>query len=286
MNKNTNIFERIELIVEREGFNSVNDFAINGLGWSASEKLNRLKDPSKRPSVDILIDISNKFGYSVDWLLFGNDQEGNIDKPNIQKLSSNEMRTKKRTFLDKTKDSKNVPILKNDDSEVKPNIKNKLYNESITKSITFSDKTKNAENVTHLIEDPLGIPLIPIAAMAGFGEGDFQIMEYETSRYLVPEFTELKVDFMIKVKGSSMRPKYNSGDLVACKKLDLTGVFFQWNKVYVLATEQGALIKRVKKGTDDDHILIVSDNPAYDPFELSISKINAIAIVCGVIRLE
>lgn len=181
----------------------------------------------------------------------------------------------------------NPELLLSGEGEVeKPNIKNKLYNESITKSITFSDKTKNAENVTHLIEDPLGIPLIPITAMAGFGEGDFQIMEYETSRYLVPEFTELKVDFMIKVKGSSMRPKYNSGDLVACKKLELTGVFFQWNKVYVLATEQGALIKRVKKGTDDDHILIVSDNPAYDPFELSISKINAIAIVCGVIRLE
>lgn len=168
----------------------------------------------------------------------------------------------------------------------KPNIQNKLYNESITKSITFSDKTKSAKNVTHLIEDPLGVPLIPVDAMAGFGTGDFQVMEYETSRYLVPEFTELAVDFMIRVKGSSMQPKYNSGDLVACKKLETACVFFQWNKVYVLATVQGALIKRIKKGKDDDHVLIISDNPAYDPFELNKSEIKAIAIVCGVIRLE
>lgn len=247
MDKNTNIFERIELIVSNEGFNSVNDFAINGLGYKASEKLNRLRDPSKKPSVDILIDISNKFGYSVDWLLFGGDRENGGDIPNIQ---------------------------------------NKSQFESVTKSVTFSDKTKHSENVTHLIEDPLGIPLIPITAMAGFGEGDFQIMEYETSRYLVPEFTELAVDFMIRVKGSSMQPKYNSGDLVACKKLETACVFFQWNKVYVLATVQGALIKRIKKGKDDDHVLIISDNPAYDPFELNKSEIKAIAIVCGVIRLE
>ena len=40
-----------------------------------------------------------------------------------------------------------------------------------------------------------------------------------------------------------MQPKYNSGDLVACRVVPL-GTFFQWNKVYVLDTEQGALIKR------------------------------------------
>lgn len=128
--------------------------------------------------------------------------------------------------------------------------------------------------------------MIPIEAMAGFGTGAVQVMDYDTEKYVVPEFTELNVDFMIRVKGSSMYPKYNSGDLVACKKLFLNDVFFQWNKVYVLDTEQGALIKRLKKGSDKEHLLIVSDNPSYEPFELHLSKVNAIAIVLGVIRLE
>lgn len=131
-----------------------------------------------------------------------------------------------------------------------------------------------------------GIPLIPIEAIAGFGTGAIQVMDYDTEKYIVPEFTELKVDFMIRVKGSSMNPKYNSGDLVACKKLGLQDMFFQWNKVYVLDTEQGALIKRIKKGKDDQHLLIISDNENYDSFELHLSKLNAIAIVMGVIRLE
>ena len=83
-----------------------------------------------------------------------------------------------------------------------------------------------------------------------------------------------------------MIPKYNSGDIVACKKLPMDRLFFQWNKVYVLDTDQGALIKRVKAGSDDDHLLIVSDNQNYEPFELHKNYINSVAIVIGVIRLE
>jgi repressor LexA len=129
-----------------------------------------------------------------------------------------------------------------------------------------------------------GIPLIPIEAMAGYGGGEMQIMEFESERFVVPTFKG--ADFLIQVKGSSMYPKYNSGDIVACKKLQLNDLFFQWNKVYVLDTEQGALIKRIDIASDDDHVMIVSDNEKYRPFPLHKSKINAISIVMGVIRLE
>ena len=128
-----------------------------------------------------------------------------------------------------------------------------------------------------------GIPHIPIEAMAGFGSGDFQVMEFEADRFVIPTFKD--ADYLISVKGSSMYPKYNSGDLVACKHLPLD-TFFQWNKVYVMDTVQGVLIKRVCKGSDDAHLLIVSDNKSYDPFELHRQEIRTLAIVLGVIRLE
>lgn len=129
-----------------------------------------------------------------------------------------------------------------------------------------------------------GIPLIPIEAMAGFARGEAQVLEYECERYVVPIFKE--AEFLIQVKGSSMYPKYNSGDVIACKKLPLKDLFFQWNKVYVLDTIQGALIKRVKKGKDGDHVIAVSENEKYEPFELNIRQIMSVAIVIGVIRLE
>ena len=171
---------------------------------------------------------------------------------------------------------------------LKRNVNEMWSNNLTTKTTTFKEETKSKENVVNLNKsttDYEGIPLIPIEAMAGFGTGGVQVMDYDTQKYVVPEFTELNVDFMIRGKGSSMYPKYNSGDLVACKKLVLSDIFFQWNKVYVLDTDQGALIKRIKKGSEDN-LLIVSDNPAYEPYELHLSKIHAIAIVLGVIRLE
>ncbi|EKT3963210.1 helix-turn-helix domain-containing protein [Flavobacterium psychrophilum] len=131
---------------------------------------------------------------------------------------------------------------------------------------------------------PKGMPLIPIEAMAGYGGGETQVLELDCEYFSVPTFKG--ADFLIQVKGSSMYPKYNSGDIVACKKLQLNDLFFQWNKVYVLDTEQGAIIKRIDIGPDDDHVMIVSDNEKYRPFSLHKSKINAISIVMGVIRLE
>lgn len=129
----------------------------------------------------------------------------------------------------------------------------------------------------------LGIPLLTISALAGVFNGDISILEYECERYVIPAFKE--ADFLISVKGSSMYPKYSSGDIVACKKLPMD-TFFQWNKVYVLDTDQGPLIKRVKKGSKEDTVLIVSENAEYEPFELNRIRIYHIALVLGVIRLE
>lgn len=72
---NTNIFERISKIAETKGFRSINDFALNGLGYKSSEKINRLKDPSKKPSYEIVFDISNKFeDVNVRWLVTGENE--------------------------------------------------------------------------------------------------------------------------------------------------------------------------------------------------------------------
>ncbi|GCD76671.1 hypothetical protein JCM31826_01530 [Thermaurantimonas aggregans] len=52
-------------------YKSLNEFAIKGLKYKSPEKLNRLKDPKNKPSVEILIDISNMFDINIDWLLTG-----------------------------------------------------------------------------------------------------------------------------------------------------------------------------------------------------------------------
>jgi phage repressor protein C with HTH and peptisase S24 domain len=130
-----------------------------------------------------------------------------------------------------------------------------------------------------------GLPLIPTEAFAGFGGGVISIAERDIKdRYVVPEFID--ADFMIRIKGSSMYPKYNSGDVVACKMIT-NSKFIQWNKVHVISTrDQGVLIKRLRKGEHKNSLLAVSDNTSYDSFEIPKDEIINIAIVTGVIRLE
>lgn len=129
-----------------------------------------------------------------------------------------------------------------------------------------------------------GIPLIPLSAMAGVASGGFSVLEQDCERFVIPMFSG--ADYLIPVKGSSMYPKYSSGDVVACKIVPLQDLFFQWNKVYVLDTVQGPVIKRVQKCNTENAVTLVSENPNYPPFELSLSQIYAVSVVIGVVRLE
>ena len=67
-----NFYNRLSQLSEIKGFKSINKFALDGLNYLSSEKLNRLKKENTNPSVEILIDISNKFeDVNIEWLLTG-----------------------------------------------------------------------------------------------------------------------------------------------------------------------------------------------------------------------
>lgn len=82
----TSFFERIMQVAEFKGYNNPNNFAKKGLNWSSSEKINRLKDKKKSPSIDVIVDISNKFeDIDIKWLLTG---KGNMLEKSFSELSN------------------------------------------------------------------------------------------------------------------------------------------------------------------------------------------------------
>ena len=89
-------------------------------------------------------------------------------------------------------------------------------------------------------------------------------------------------DFTIIIKGSSMEPKYEGGDEVACKRIDNTS-FIQWGKVHVLDTAQGIIIKRIYE--DGEKIQCTSYNPEYPDFSIQKEEIFSMSLVVGLIRL-
>lgn len=148
-------------------------------------------------------------------------------------------------------------------------------------SLLVDDENDDAEN----LQQQNMIPLIPTEAIGGALTGnDGQWMDYECEKFVIPAFRNS--DFMIRVDGDSMEPKYCRGDIVACKKVPLNDIWFQWGKVYVISTTQGVLIKHIEPGESDEYITLVSDNKNYRPFQLHKSYLNGIAIVNGLIRVE
>lgn len=145
--------------------------------------------------------------------------------------------------------------------------------------------TGKGQMVNEGVSDKKSLPLIPIEAFAGPGEPNYEderIQDY----YTVTDFKES--DFLLRVKGDSMVPKYNGGDIVACKKIDKSSLyFFQWGKVYVIYTlSQGAMIKRIQPSEKDGWIKCVSENVKYAPFDIPMEDVVSVALVNGSISLE
>lgn len=137
----------------------------------------------------------------------------------------------------------------------------------------------SSENVT--------LPLIPYDVLAGSPNTDcLGVSMADCERYAVPEFTCRGAEFLIRVSGDSMFPRYNNGDILACKKI--TNVtFIQWGKVYVIDTTQGILVKHLFPSTDEDKITCHSVNTAnYPDFDIPKADIRSFSLVLGVIALE
>jgi SOS-response transcriptional repressor LexA len=130
------------------------------------------------------------------------------------------------------------------------------------------------------------LPLIPYPAIGGYTEDNWTALLNDCPLYAIPDI-KTPADFLIKVGGDSMNPKYQEGDLLACKMIQEI-LFFQWGKTYVLDTSQGVMVKNVYEDADNkENILLVSENKdKYPPFAIPRSDIRKIALVVGSIRIR
>ena len=125
--------------------------------------------------------------------------------------------------------------------------------------------------------------VIPTGARAGT-LADFanSIASYDCERMVTPV---KGADFAIQVTGDSMSPEYPSGSMILIKKIN-EKAFIEWGKTYVLDTENGAVIKNVRKTDNPDIVECVSLNPAYQPFTMETKYINGWYRVLMVLSLK
>lgn len=115
------------------------------------------------------------------------------------------------------------------------------------------------------------VPVLPTEAMAGtLGDFALAVQDYECERMVSP----IKgADFAIKIQGDSMSPEYPSGSVCLIKKVN-EKAFIEWGKVYVLDTENGAVIKQIRRTDRENVVECVSLNPAFQPFTIECSYIK------------
>lgn len=124
------------------------------------------------------------------------------------------------------------------------------------------------------------LPHFPTNAMAGtltgFSEG---VKDFNCE--MMPVIAAMpSYDFTMNIKGDSMEPKYESGDIIAIKKVY---DYIEWGKVYVLDTADGAVVKRLYDA--DDKYLCKSYNPEYPDFYVEKSSVYSIFKVIGMLRI-
>lgn len=130
---------------------------------------------------------------------------------------------------------------------------------------------------------PASILVIPTGARGGT-LGDFaeSVKEYECERMVSPV---RGADYAMQITGDSMSPEYPSGSQIIIKKIN-ERAFIEWGKVYVLDTENGAIIKQIRKTDSPDRVECVSLNPAYQPFQVECKYIRGWYRVLMVLALK
>jgi SOS-response transcriptional repressor LexA len=86
----------------------------------------------------------------------------------------------------------------------------------------------------------------------------------------------------INVFGDSMYPKFRSGEVIGIKAIEYKYLNFGYPYVIILGNGE-VFLKYIKKGRDDDHVILASENPFYDPKEFHISDIDKIYSIKGII---
>ena len=134
------------------------------------------------------------------------------------------------------------------------------------------------------IESQYHVPLLPTSAVGGnlVGMQADGVQGYQCEKVISPI---PNIDYAMPIYGDSMTPDYPNGSRVFIKKVN-PDRFIEYNNIYVLDTENGAIIKKVMPSDKEGYIKCVSLNPEYLPFEVAIQDIYGWYKVLGCLTLN
>lgn len=129
--------------------------------------------------------------------------------------------------------------------------------------------------------DKLGVPYYDVDFIGGFNSifnNQVAIPEYNI---VYPPFKD--ADVWCNVKGDSMNPRINEGDIIALKEVQFNDIVY--GEIYALVLSNDLrTIKIVKRGSDKLKLKLTPINPYYNDIEIDIRTIIKVFLVMGSIR--
>jgi phage repressor protein C with HTH and peptisase S24 domain len=159
-----------------------------------------------------------------------------------------------------------------------------LYGE-VGKSLQEANENEsNGRKVTHvpINHSGKGVPVYDV----DFAAGD-KLVFNETQQNIVGyiDFEGFRrcVGF-VKVKGNSMFPDFTAGDIIGLEPL-LNFEIIEYGQPHAIVMSSGQrLFKIIRKGVDDDNLILRSANSRYDDINIHKSKIASLFMVHGPVR--
>jgi len=94
-------------------------------------------------------------------------------------------------------------------------------------------------------------------------------------------------DCAVTIYGESMEPVYKEGSMVLIRRIEMWREYLDLGRAYIVELmDDRRMIKIVKAGTDKEHLLLTSINPAFEPQEVSKRFIRSVWMVIASIRRE
>lgn len=169
-------------------------------------------------------------------------------------------------------------ILMNGDTFRKALSRKSLSDLEIKALDSFIENFDNKQD--NLNQEPTGYYLPGVYAAANM-EDEMQKQD-ELNRIPVNIPNWEKNTIFINVSGDSMYPEYCSGDIIGIKETDFDYIVFGFAYVVILMNGD-VYVKYIKKGKDDNHLSLESENEFYEPKEIHLSKVKKVYQVKGVI---
>lgn len=264
MKQNTNIFERILYIAELKGFKNLNELSAF-LGYESAEKLYRLKrNPTAKPSYDIIEDFSNKFeDLDVRYFVTG------VGEPFPIAQKTTYTPEPENQFSDVEPAYQQLPQTQNGKKQTKK-LQATLYP---TANFEAKEVYLTPKIITVDHQGSENILYVPLKASAGYlkGVGDVEFMEKLPS-FSLPGLHDATYR-AFEVDGDSMHPTLDNGEMVIGRWLEKLD-YIREDRVHIIVTKSnGVLVKRLLNRIDKYGYVIaksdaVSDRNLYPNIEI------------------